>query len=214
VRLHYEPPVNNNGGGCYGPQGHNPPEDHKHYGPQVNQRVPGAVATAAVVDDTAADQKWRKEHLFLSRPKVHLVFPKHTVVPVAAAASVAISTTVDQEPKEPIDPMCLETGRGLLALLEKTDIILSLEVPENLKSLNRIWAMSLEWLEKQRSTFNTSSRSQTRLNGMIGLIEARLRLLNPDEVPCDGCGECFKVERMVEAKNTDRVGRLTCLGCH
>jgi hypothetical protein len=111
--------------------------------------VPVAAA-ASVVDDTTAGQKWRKERL-----KVHHVFLKHTVVPVAAAASVVDDTTVDQAPKEPIDPMCLKTERSLLALLEKTDIIRSLEVPENLKSHNRIWAMSLEWLEKQRSTFNT-----------------------------------------------------------
>jgi hypothetical protein len=93
--------------------------------------------------------------LFLARPEVHLVFPKPTVVPVAAAASVAVSTTADHALKELIDPMCPETGRRSLVLLEKTDIIRSLEVPENLKSYNRIWAMSLEWSEQQRSTSNT-----------------------------------------------------------
>jgi hypothetical protein len=123
VRLHYKQPVNNNGGGYNGPQGHNQPEDHEHYGQQVNQRVPGAAATAAVVYDTTAGQKWRKECLFSARPKVHLVFPKHTAVPVAAAASVAVSTTVDQQepPKEP--PSSLFFARKVYVVFPKTSLV-------------------------------------------------------------------------------------------
>jgi hypothetical protein len=124
-RSHYEPPGNNNGGGYYGSQGHNPPEDHEQYGPQVNQRVPAAVATAAVVDDTTAGRKLRKERsLFLSaRPKVYVVFPTPTVVPVAAAAAVAVSTTVDQQepPKEPTSSLFL--SRKVYVVFPETPLV-------------------------------------------------------------------------------------------
>jgi hypothetical protein len=108
-RTTSEPPVNNNGGG--------------YYGPQVNQRVPAAVATAAVVDDTTAGQEWRKERYLSARPKVHVFFPKPTVVPVAAAAAVAVSTTVDQQepPKEPTSSLFL--SRKVYVVFPKTSLV-------------------------------------------------------------------------------------------